>query len=336
MEPMTDTMAATEGQVAEFRTCFEHVRREVGRVFVGQPALIDHLLICFFCQGHALIEGAPGLGKTLLVRTLSQAVALTFARVQCTPDLMPADITGTNLLLESPTGVRSFAFQRGPLFANVVLADEINRATPRTQAAFLEAMQERHVTVFGVSHPIPAPFSVIATQNPIEMEGTYPLPEAQLDRFFFKLTAAVPTLDEMREIMTRTTGTATPTPTARFGADTVASMLALIRQVRIADGPTRFALRLVCATHPDDTHAPVSVREYVRYGASPRAAQAMILAAKARALVHGRYHVAFEDISDVALPALAHRIIRNLRGEMDQVTCERLARDVLAAIPAQA
>ena len=329
---MTSSMIEIETRAAAFRACFEHVRGEVGRVFVGQPELVEHLLVCFFCQGHALIEGPPGLGKTLLVRTLSQAVNLRFARVQCTPDLMPADVTGTNLLVETPAGTRTFEFQRGPLFANVVLADEINRATPRTQAAFLEAMQERHVTVFGTTHPIAAPFSVFATQNPIEMEGTYPLPEAQLDRFFFKLTARVPDLDEMRQIIERTTGEEEPRPAARFSADDVRAMLALVRQVRIAEAPMRLALRLVRATHPDAADAPESVRRYVSYGASPRAAQAIVLAAKALALVADRYHVSSDDIRRVAWPALNHRVIRNFRGELDRIPQESIVGDVIAAV----
>jgi MoxR-like ATPase len=328
---MTTTSAAIEAQAAAFRGCFDHLKTEIGRVFVGQPALVDQLLVCFFCQGHALIEGPPGLGKTLLVRTLSDAVSLKFARVQCTPDLMPADVTGTNLLVKAPTGLREFAFQRGPIFANVVLADEINRATPRTQAAFLEAMQERHVTVFGVTHRIDEPFSVFATQNPIEMEGTYPLPEAQLDRFFFKLTVQVPGVDDLAEIMARTTGDREVRITSRFGADTVRDTIALIKQVKIADPTLRVVLQLVRATHPDIADAPPMVRKYVRYGASPRAAQSMILAAKAFALRDGRFHVSVDDIRRVALPALNHRIIRNFQGEMERITPDAIVESVLAA-----
>ncbi len=223
------------------------------------------------------------------MRTLAEAVDLPFARVQCTPDLMPADVTGTNLLAETPSGLREFAFQRGPIFANVVLADEINRATPRTQSAFLEAMQERHVTVFGVTHPIGEPFSVFATQNPIEMEGTYPLPEAQLDRFFFKLSVQVPGVDDLAEIMARTTGEQDIRIAARFDAGTIRTMAGLIRQVKIGDGVLRLVLRLLRATHPEAPEAPPLVRKYVRYGASPRGAQAIVLAAKALALLDGRY-----------------------------------------------
>jgi len=328
---MTATGDALE-QAALFRDCFTQLRAEIGRVFVGQPAVVEQLLLCFFCQGHGLIEGAPGLGKTLLVRSLSEALRLRFARVQCTPDLMPADITGTNLLVEGPEHVHRFAFQPGPIFANIVLADEINRATPRTQAAFLEAMQERHVTVFGATHPIAAPFSLFATQNPVEMEGTYPLPEAQLDRFFFKLTIAVPEVDDLAEIMARTTGDQEPRVSALFGADEVQSLFSLIRQVKIADPVLHYALQVLRATHPTVKEAPESVRSYVRYGASPRAAQAMVLAAKALALLDGRFHVAVEDLQHVARPALGHRIIRNFHADVEHVAAESIVGDVLAAI----
>ena len=328
---MTSTSAAIEEQAAAFRDCFDHLKSEIGRVFVGQGSLVDHLLICFFCQGHALIEGPPGLGKTSLIRTLSEAVNLRFARVQCTPDLMPADVTGTNLLVETAGGLREFAFQRGPIFANVVLADEINRATPRTQAAFLEAMQERRVTVFGVTHRIDEPFSVFATQNPIEMGGTYPLPEAQLDRFFFKLNVQVPTLEELAEIMARTTGARDVRVTPRFGADTICRMIGLIKQVKIADPTTRLALRFVRATHPDAAEAPELVKKYVRYGASPRAAQAMILGAKAMALLAGRFHVSSDDVRRMAGPALNHRLIRNFQGEMERISPESIVDHVVTA-----
>jgi len=329
---MTTSLAQVEAQAAAFRATFDRLKAEIGRVFVGQTALVDHLLVCFFCQGHALIEGPPGLGKTLLVKTLSDAADLRFARVQCTPDLMPADVTGTNILLDAPGGQREFVFQRGPIFANIVLADEINRATPRTQAAFLEAMQERRVTVFGVTHPLDAPFSVFATQNPIEMEGTYPLPEAQLDRFFFKLTVPVPSIADMTEIMARTTGEENAQVARTVDLETVRSMLGLIRQVKIADETVRLALTLVRATHPDADEAPPDVKQYVRYGASPRAAQAIILAAKALALVGGRYHAAAEDVRRVAVPALNHRLILNFHGEMERVTATSLVERVLASI----
>jgi len=327
----TPPTATPDEQAALFRECFDHLRTEIGRVFVGQPALVEQLIVCFFCQGHALLEGVPGLGKTLLIRTLSEAVGLNYARVQCTPDLMPADVTGTNILIETPGGLREFAFQRGPIFSNIVLADEINRATPRTQAAFLEAMQERHVTVFGVTHHIDTPFSVFATQNPVEMEGTYPLPEAQLDRFFFKLTVRPPTLDELALILMRTTGDDQPPVTSRFGPEIIRSLLPVVRQVKIADEVTRLALRVIRATQPEAEEAPAAVRQYVRYGASPRGAQAIILAAKALALLAGRFHVSADDIRRVALPALAHRLILNFQGDMDRVAPTGLVEQATAA-----
>jgi MoxR-like ATPase len=321
-----------EAQAEHFRECFTYLTGEIGKVFVGQPALIEDLLVCLFCQGHALIEGAPGLGKTLLVKTLSQAIGLTFSRVQCTPDLMPADVTGTNILVERAAGPREFVFQPGPLFANIVLADEINRATPRTQSAFLEAMQERRVTVFGTSHSLDEPFCVFATENPIEMEGTYPLPEAQLDRFFFKLKVRVPGVDDLMEIMSRTTGEYESRVTPRFGADVVRAMLGLVKQAKIADETTRLVLRLVRSTHPDVEGAPPLVKQYVRYGASPRAAQTMILAAKARGLLAGRFHASAADIRRVAAPALAHRLVLNFQAEMDRVTADAVVDEALASV----
>jgi MoxR-like ATPase len=324
--------AGIEARVALFHECFTHLKDEIGRVFVGQPTLVEHLLVCFFCQGHALLEGAPGLGKTLLVKTLSEAVGLTFSRVQCTPDLMPADVTGTNILAERADGPREFVFQRGPIFANIVLADEINRATPRTQSAFLEAMQERRVTVFGTSHVLDEPFCVFATENPIEMEGTYPLPEAQLDRFFFKLIVRVPGIDDLMEIMARTTGDHQSRVTPRFGADVVRSMLGLIKQAKIADETTRLVLRLVRATHPDVESAPPAVKKYVRYGASPRAAQSIILAAKALGLLAGRYHASAADVRRVAAPALSHRLVLNFNAEMERATADAVVEQVLASV----
>jgi MoxR-like ATPase len=323
---------AIELQAQTFRDCFSHLQAEIGKVFVGQQTIVDQLLLCFFCQGHALIEGAPGLGKTLLVRTLSDALNLRFARIQCTPDLMPGDVTGTNLLVETPTGHRDFTFQPGPIFANIVLADELNRATPRTQAAFLEAMQERHVTVFGTTRHLGEPFSVVATQNPIEMEGTYPLPEAQLDRFLFKLRVAMPTVDELAEILERTTGTVHTQPVPRYDATTVRALMDVVKQVKVSDPARRLVLHLVRATHPEGEGAPELVKKYVKYGASPRAAQAMILAAKALALRGGRFHVAVDDVIPVVLPSLNHRLIRNFHGEMEQITTESIIQNALDAV----
>jgi MoxR-like ATPase len=329
---MTESHTSIDALADTFRACFAHLQQAIGHVFVGQRDLVDDLLLCFVCQGHALIEGAPGLGKTLLVRTLSDALSLRFGRIQCTPDLMPADITGTNILGESSDGLHEFRFQPGPLFANVVLADEINRATPRTQAAFLEAMQEHRVTVFGTTHRLEEPFCVFATQNPIEMEGTYPLPEAQLDRFFFRLTVRMPGLDDLAEIMSRTTGERRPMITPAFGAEQVRSLLDTIKQVKIADPVVRYALRLIRATHPDVAEAPAIVKTYVRYGASPRAAQSMILAAKALALLAGRFNVSVADLRRVALPAMGHRVIRNFHAEMERVDADAILADVLNSV----
>ena len=326
---MTVPVNQVETQAEAFRLAFESLREEIGRVFVGHAPVVEQLLLCFFCQGHALIEGPPGLGKTLLVRTLSDAVGLRFARVQCTPDLLPADVTGTNVLAEHSTGLREFSFQPGPIFANIVLADEINRATPRTQSAFLEAMQEHSVTVFGVSHRIDEPFCVFATQNPIEMEGTYPLPEAQLDRFFFKIEIAMPDVQELAEIMARTTGDRAAGVTQRLAPDVARTMTTLIRQVKIGEDAMTRALRLVRATHPQHGEATPLVRQYVRYGASPRGAQAIVLAAKALALLAGRYHVAAADVRRAAVAALTHRIILNFQGEMDHVTTRSIVADVI-------
>ncbi len=321
-----------EQRADSFRTAFQQVRAEIQRVFVGHDALVEQALIAFFCQGHALIEGAPGLGKTLLVRTLAGALQLSYARVQCTPDLLPGDVTGTNILTEAADGGRAFVFHPGPIFANVVLADEINRATPRTQSAFLEAMQESHVTVFGTTHQLAAPFSVFATQNPIEMEGTYPLPEAQLDRFFFKLIMPSPTTDELAEIVTRTTGGAMAAASAHVNADAVHAMTALIREVPVADDVLRVALRIVRGTHPDADEAPLNVRKYVRYGASPRAAQTLILGAKTRALLQSRYHVSRDDIRSIAPAALRHRVLLNFQAELDRISADTLVSDVLATV----
>jgi MoxR-like ATPase len=321
-----------EQRADSFRVTFQHVRDQIHRVFVGQDALVEQALIAFFCQGHALIEGAPGLGKTLLVRTIAKTLQLSYARVQCTPDLLPGDVTGTNILTEAPDGGRAFVFHPGPIFANIILADEINRATPRTQSAFLEAMQEGHVTVFGTTHPLAAPFSVFATQNPIEMEGTYPLPEAQLDRFFFKLLMPSPTTDELAEIVTRTTGHEAFEPASVVDSAAVHAMTSLIREVPIADDVLRMALRTVRATHPDADEAPLNVRKYVRYGASPRAAQTLVLGGKARALLQSRYHVSRDDIRAIAAAALRHRVLLNFQAELDRVSSDTLVADVLETV----
>lgn len=312
-------------QAAEwFRQTYDALKTQVARVVVGQEEVVENALVAVCAGGHALLEGVPGLGKTLLVRTIAQALHLEFARIQFTPDLMPADITGTNILVESEGGARAFAFRAGPVFTNILLADEINRATPKTQSALLEAMQEQSVTVAGKRYPIEPPFWVLATQNPIEQEGTYPLPEAQLDRFFFKILVGYPTLDELREIVDRTTGAETPQPEVVADKETLLRMQRLVREVPIARPVQEFALKLIVATHPGSDYAPPEVNKYVRYGSSPRGAQTLMLASKVFGLLDGRYNVAREDVQRALKPALRHRILLNFEAEADGMTSDQL------------
>jgi MoxR-like ATPase len=304
--------------VTRFRDTFRRIGEEMSRLIVGQADIVEGVLTAFFAGGHVLLEGVPGLGKTMLVRTLSDAVNLKFSRVQFTPDLMPADVVGTNIIFEDEHGHKGFRFQAGPVFAHILLADEINRATPKTQSALLEAMQEYHVTVGGTQHNLAQPFLVLATQNPLEMEGTYPLPEAQLDRFFFKLLVRYPSEEELHTILDRTTTAETPTVTkVLHSADEVVSLREVVRQVPLAREVQAHAIRIVMATHPDNKEATPLAKRYVRYGASPRGAQALILAAKIYALLDGRYHVSKADIDRAALPSLRHRLILNFEGEAD-------------------
>lgn len=308
------------------------IKREVSRVIVGQAELIRHTLITLLAGGNALLEGVPGLGKTLLVRTLAQAVDCRFSRIQFTPDLMPADIVGTMLLAEDDHGHRSFRFEPGPIFANLVLADEINRATPKTQSALLEAMQEHTVTVAKTMHQLPQPFFVLATQNPLEMEGTYPLPEAQLDRFFFKIEVPFPAVDELVEIAERTTGAEIPRAQPVATGATIVAMQQLARGVPIARHVTEAAARLIRATHPDGPTAPEVVRRYVRYGASPRGMQALILAGKVHALLDGRFNVALDDLRAVAHPALRHRLILNFEAQAEGVDANAIITKILEQV----
>jgi MoxR-like ATPase len=304
----------------------------VGQVIVGQRELVRHTLITLLAGGNALLEGVPGLGKTMLVRTLAEAIDCPFSRIQFTPDLMPSDIVGTNLIVEDESGRRQFQFEAGPIFASLILADEINRATPKTQSAMLEAMQERSVTVAKVTRRLPEPFFVLATQNPLEMEGTYPLPEAQLDRFFFKVDVPFPTIDELVEIANRTTGAITPHVEPVANGATICAMQALARGVPIADHVTTYTARLLKATHPNEPGAPQAVCQYVRYGASPRGMQAMILAGKILALLDGRYNVAFDDLRQAALPALRHRLILNFEAQAEGVTADAVIGTILEQV----
>ena len=316
----------------EFRDTAGAIEDQVGRVIVGQEELVRHTLVTLLAGGNALLEGVPGLGKTVLVRTLAQVVDCAFSRIQFTPDLMPSDIVGTNLIAEDEHGRRQFQFEAGPIFANLVLADEINRATPKTQSAMLEAMQEQSVTVARLTRQLPQPFFVLATQNPLEMEGTYPLPEAQLDRFLFKLDVPFPSVEDLVTIAERTTGGEIPEATAVIDSDGLLAMQALARDVPVVRHVTAYVARLVRATHPDDPDAPEVVRRYVRYGASPRGVQAMVLGGKVMGLLDGRYNVAFDDIRSAALPALRHRLILNFEAQAEGVTADEVVTGVLEHI----
>ena len=309
------------------------IEGQIGRIIVGQRALVRTVLVCLLCEGHALLEGVPGLGKTMLLKTLSQAVDLEFNRIQFTPDLMPADIVGTQVLEQRPDGGREFRFRPGPVFASLVLADEVNRATPKTQSALLEAMQEQAVTVAGATRPLPRPFLVMATQNPLEMEGTYPLPEAQLDRFLLKALVPFPSAEELVQVVGRTTGTAVAAVESVADGPALAAMIELTREVPVPSHLVEHAVDLVIATHPTHETAPEGVRHYVRFGASPRGAQALILAAKATALLDGRPSVAADDVRSVAHGALRHRLVLGYEAVADGVTADQLVDAVLDAVP---
>jgi MoxR-like ATPase len=327
-----ETVETVPMESEEFREIAAAIETQVGQVIVGQGELVRHTVVTLIAGGNALLEGVPGLGKTMLVRTLSQAVDCSFARIQFTPDLMPADIVGTNLIVEDEQGHRQFQFEPGPIFANLVLADEINRATPKTQSAMLEAMQEHSVTVAKVTRKLPEPFFVLATQNPLEMEGTYPLPEAQLDRFFFKIDVPFPSVDELVEIANRTTANTTPAASPAANAEKIRAMQTLARGVPIANHVTAFAARLIKATHPEDPASPAVVRQYARYGASPRGMQAMILAGKIFALLDGRYSVAFDDIRQAAIPALRHRLVPNFEAQAEGMTSDQIIGEILKSV----
>jgi len=331
---MSDSVEQVKQQCEDLRAMFASLRGELGKVIVGHGKVVDNVLVSLLCGGHVLMEGVPGLGKTLLVRTLADALSLSFRRIQFTPDLMPADIVGTNIIMEDhATGRRELRFQFGPIFGQVILADEVNRATPKTQSAMLEAMQEHSVTSGGTIRPLPRPFLVLATQNPIEHEGTYPLPEAQLDRFFFKLLVPCPTRDELAAILDRTTASRNPRANAVASAEDVLAAQALVRQVPAAAHVQDYAVRLVLATHPRGEFAGEFTNRYIRFGSSPRGAQAMMLAAKVRALLDRRCHVSFDDVAAACLPALRHRIILNFEAQADGVSADELLGELLRLTP---
>jgi MoxR-like ATPase len=320
-EPTEPARQAIDELIAYHRALREALCSEI----VGQRAVIDGVLTAFLCGGHVLIEGVPGLGKTMMVKAIADATGLLFSRIQFTPDLMPSDITGTTLIALRPDGTREMRFEPGPVFCNILLADEINRATPKTQSALLEAMQEGHVTVAGKRHPAGTPFFVMATQNPLEMEGTYPLPEAQLDRFFFKLHVGFPTGEELKGIADRTGGTRVPRePVGKLPETDLARLHGLVRQVPVAAEVRDHAVALILATHPESPSAPASVKRYVRYGASPRGLQALLLAARLRALLDGRFHAARADIDWAIGPALRHRLLLNFEAEAEAIRAETL------------
>jgi len=346
--PPADADSPALSDAKRFAEAYHGVRDQVGKVIVGQREIVDGVLTCLFVGGNALLEGVPGLGKTLLIRSLSRALSLDFSRVQFTPDLMPADITGTTIVVEARnddgTTSRVFKFQQGPIFAQIVLADEINRATPKTQSAMLEAMQERSVTVGGTTYPMAKPFFVLATQNPIEQEGTYPLPEAQLDRFLFKLDVGYSTREELHEILNRTTRPEEPTIKPVLDGEAIVTMQKMVRRVMIAPHVQDYAVRLVLATHPEAPaggpssggHATPLVKQFVRFGGSPRAAQALVLGGKVRALLDERVHVSIDDIKDVALAALRHRVLLNFEGQAEGVTPDMVINEMLDKVPAEA
>jgi MoxR-like ATPase len=319
----------------EFRQRTVGIEAEIGQVIVGQRDLIRQTIITLLAGGNALLEGVPGLAKTTLVRTLAEVIDCSFSRIQFTPDLMPADIVGTTLISEDEGGRKMFRFEPGPIFANLVLADEINRATPKTQSALLEAMQEHTVTVAKTIHKLANPFFVLATQNPLEMEGTYPLPEAQLDRFFFKVHVPFPSAADLVEIANRTTGARAPQTRKVANGAMILEMQNLARTVPIASHVLAYAARLITATHPEDKDAPQSTRQYVRYGASPRGMQALILAGKIMALLDGRYNVAFADLKLAVLPALRHRIILNFEAQAEGISPDDIIRQVVETIKAE-
>ena len=327
---------STESQIQSFRDTYVALQTEIGKVIVGHTEIVENTLIALFGGGHVLLEGVPGLGKTLLIRTLGEVLDMPFNRIQFTPDLMPADILGTNIVMETDGGRREFQFQRGPIFAHLILADEINRATPKTQSAMLEAMQEKQVTAGGELRRLIEPFFVMATQNPIDQEGTYPLPEAQLDRFFFKILVGYPSAADLNEVINRTTTGTKATVEKILSREALLELMQLVREVPVASHVKDYAVRLVLATHPRTETAAAISNQYLRFGSSPRGAQTLILAGKVRALAHGRFNVSFEDIQFAALPAMRHRLIPNFEAEAEGITTDHIIAQILRDVPVTA
>jgi MoxR-like ATPase len=336
MQNPSDQIANERLAVEQIIAGRARIQAELSKVIVGQHEVIEQLLISLFAGGHCLITGAPGLAKTLLVKSLAQIFHLKFQRIQFTPDLMPADILGTNMVMETPDGRREFEFQRGPIFAHLILADEVNRATPKTQSAMLEAMQEKSVTAGGEIRRLAEPFFVLATQNPIDQEGTYPLPEAQLDRFFFKLLVGYPTAEDLTEILNRTTEGVKPQVNKVLDGATLLQLQQLVRQVPVASHVKDYAVRLVLATHPKTNTAAAISNQYLRFGSSPRGAQCLALASKVRALTQGRFNVGLEDIEAVATASLRHRLILNFEAEAEGITTDHVVAQILRDVPKQA
>ena len=323
----------SEDKISKFRATYDALTAEIGKVIVGQKTIVDGTVNALFANGHVLLEGVPGLGKTLLVRTLSQVLDLSFNRIQFTPDLMPADVIGTNMVHETSDGKRAFDFQHGPIFSHLILADEINRATPKTQSAMLEAMQEGSVTAGGKIRKLDSPFFVLATQNPIDQEGTYPLPEAQLDRFFYKLLVGYPSADELSEVIARTTEENQVQVNKVVDGRALSELQLMVKQVPVASHVKDYAIRLVLASHPNTETALEITNKFLRFGSSPRGAQSLLLGAKVRALTEGRFNVSFDDIHAVALPALRHRLIVNFEAEAEGITTDHILDKILSEVP---
>jgi MoxR-like ATPase len=326
------TPESVRNGVDQFRASISTLKQEIGKAIVGQEPVVEGVLMCLLAGGHALLEGVPGLGKTMLVRTLSECLSLNFSRIQFTPDLMPADILGTTVIDETVAGAKAFEFRKGPIFANIVLADEINRATPKTQSALLEAMQEHRVSVGRRTHVLEEPFVVLATQNPLESEGTYPLPEAQLDRFFMKLHVPFPTRDDLHAILDRTTGETVSKTSQVLAREDIIRMQALVRRVPVARHVQDYAIRLIQSTHPDQPESPSICKQFVRFGASPRGAQSVLLAAKIRALFEGRFAASIDDVRAIAMPALRHRVLLNFEGEAEGVKTDQVIDGILKGL----